>query len=481
MEIISEKLGIPESEQKLFFEILIREVGEKLKEVEYLNIPDTGRFEYKISADQNEKDLIVFLTNNNEELIFIIPAQPESYAAEPVDSYFSISIGKPVIPMKGTGEKEFFISHSGSEMKRFLELKVENFIEDISNPEIEIEGTNNLDDITFSFLNWKKTTDVNEEINKIEQELESLDTEAKNSENELSVSADNLILQDEEIEDEITEEIFTETDIEKETDSELYNTEDSEETEEELVIEEPENRDELLEVTDEWVNEIIDEPETIEEEFSRVNDPKEEDDSAIKEAFKYAEERKTRLDSFNKKSYGGFIFAFVIILAAAGVIYLSFYYTDRNDIPVTFQNDPPKEFNVVVERSFDIPVSFPNTAGISGSFYKAIDDNLLKPVESSQAETNIITESKTSPEPEIRNAQPSKRIRGYIYQYEDGTFAAQVSSWKSRTIALSETKKFLEAGYNAFVEQTELSGKTYYRVRVGGFNSFAEAESFLKR
>jgi cell division septation protein DedD len=46
-------------------------------------------------------------------------------------------------------------------------------------------------------------------------------------------------------------------------------------------------------------------------------------------------------------------------------------------------------------------------------------------------------------------------------------------------IAVSETQKYLNAGYNAFIEQTLLEGEAYYRVRVGGFKSLDEVEKFL--
>ena len=61
-------------------------------------------------------------------------------------------------------------------------------------------------------------------------------------------------------------------------------------------------------------------------------------------------------------------------------------------------------------------------------------------------------------------------------------YAVQVSSWKTKSIAMSEAKKYLDSGYDTFIEQTELNDKgTYYRVRVGGFKTLEEAENFLKK
>lgn len=65
---------------------------------------------------------------------------------------------------------------------------------------------------------------------------------------------------------------------------------------------------------------------------------------------------------------------------------------------------------------------------------------------------------------------------GYLYCF-------QVSSWRSREKAESEMKKLKAKGYNAFIvvaNLPELDG-TWYRVRVGYFESMQEAENVRKR
>jgi hypothetical protein len=39
----------------------------------------------------------------------------------------------------------------------------------------------------------------------------------------------------------------------------------------------------------------------------------------------------------------------------------------------------------------------------------------------------------------------------------------------------------LDKGYNAFIEESGLSGGRYYRVRAGGFKSLKEAEDFSRK
>jgi hypothetical protein len=502
IEKISESAGVSENEQKLFFEILLRRCAEELVDGGTLPVYGLGRFEYRMSFDENEIDSLVFIINDNEELTFDIPEKEESVSAESIDSHFSISIGKPIIPFKG--ENKLFIPHSDDEFKRMLELKVEKFIEDASKPEIYAGDAGDLEDIKFSFLKIGKSPDLEDEINKIEQNLdESFNAEDKSETAETEDESESLIgttyLYDEEpekIEDEILEEII---DIESEkpkfteiNDNELIEVEDSEKVDEELIYELAEEPDELPEVP---ADEIIKESKYGEEEIleevnnkfkssftkekkrkSKIKDP------AIIDAFKYAEEKMARLESFSKKSYGTVIFTMVIILATAALLYFSFYSKGIEKNPGTDKSALTKSFNVVVERSYDIPVSYPYRAGMFGGVYKAINDDVLKPEITDESAGKLNTQTtavETAKIPEVRSPLPSTRIKGYIYRYNDGTYAAQISSWRTKMIAVSETQKYLNAGYNAFIEQTLLEGEAYYRVRVGGFKSLDEVEKFL--
>ncbi|OGU72343.1 MAG: hypothetical protein A2V93_01645 [Ignavibacteria bacterium RBG_16_34_14] len=510
---IAGSLSIPESEQKLFFEMLLKRSAEMLNPGESLTVSGLGKFEYRKSFNENENDLIVFVTNDNEEIPFDIPEkEEESSLNKSVDSYFSISIGKPIIPLKGSDQNEFFIPHSGDELKRLLELKVEKFIEQASKTETEEQETSDIADIRFSFLNWKRSTDLNEEINQIEQRLDesfvSEVSETEKSEDKIENEIESEYLKKDEtvkIENKtLVEEKTKETGIPEDVEEELMDEEIK--ANEELISGSPEDEEELLESTEEWVEDLIktenageeilektrmttgDEftssiPENKDEEVPSYRNEKEkinEDDdlSAISEAFKYAEDKKARLESYKKRSYGGFIFVAVIIFATAAVIYFSFYFNDSEKTDLTQQTAELKKFKTVIERSYDIPVSYPYHGGMFAGIYDAINDDILTPIivenQSSEQNTKIASNS-------IRSVLPSNRVKDYIYQYIDGTFAVQVSSWKSKTVALSETQKLLDKGYNAFIEETGLSGVTYYRVRVGGFKSLTEAEDFSRK
>jgi len=116
-----------------------------------------------------------------------------------------------------------------------------------------------------------------------------------------------------------------------------------------------------------------------------------------------------------------------------------------------------------------------------GAAHKAINEDILNSSVEETDEKFSVNSDILPGTVEIRDPLPATRLKGYIYKYEN-MFAVQISSWKTRSIAISETQKFLNAGYDAFIEKTELSEKgTYYRVRIGGFSSLKEAEDFLKR
>ena len=243
IEKISGNIGIPQSEQKLFFEMLLKRCAEVLNSGESLMVSGLGKFEFHKAHDKTENDLIIFITNDNDELPFDIPEkEEESVSDRSVDSYFSISIGKPVIPLKGASENEFFIPHSGDEMKRMLELKVEKFIEEAFKTEIEAaeQETSDITDIQFSFLNWKRSSNMNEEINQIEQELdesfssEVSEIEKKEDKIEKKIESESLIKKEaEKIENETPDVAAAETKesiFSEDIEEELNKAEEIEET-----------------------------------------------------------------------------------------------------------------------------------------------------------------------------------------------------------------------------------------------------------
>ncbi len=141
---IAKRAGIPDSEAKIFFEIFLKKASQLLKpgdavEVEGFGyfIVKRGKIKNKDAGEEDEKytysDLMTFSGEENnapkdeEKIIFNIPViKNEDYNL--FDSYFSLSIGKPIIPLEGVKESEFFIPPTGNELKKLIESKVEKLL-----------------------------------------------------------------------------------------------------------------------------------------------------------------------------------------------------------------------------------------------------------------------------------------------------------------------------------------------------------------
>ena len=144
---ISKQAGVPDSESRIFFEIFLRKLTAILKLGQAIKIKGFGYFyllQGKIIKSFNNADsenyqpefidLIYFSNSKVEELkkadglYFNIPVTDED-EFNSVDAAFSLSFGKPLIPFKGYTGSDFYIPHTGSELRRLIESKVDKNIE----------------------------------------------------------------------------------------------------------------------------------------------------------------------------------------------------------------------------------------------------------------------------------------------------------------------------------------------------------------
>jgi cell division septation protein DedD/nucleoid DNA-binding protein len=146
---IAKKAGIPDSDIKLFFEILLKRLSSLLKIGQAALVKDFGYF-FLLKGKINQSrlnfieenipdtfiDFILFSLNKDlkssieEGLIFNVPTiEDEDFQI--IDTYFSLSIGKPLIPVRGTSSDEFYVPTGGYELRRLIESKVEKIISEV--------------------------------------------------------------------------------------------------------------------------------------------------------------------------------------------------------------------------------------------------------------------------------------------------------------------------------------------------------------
>lgn len=174
---------------------------------------------------------------------------------------------------------------------------------------------------------------------------------------------------------------------------------------------------------------------------------------------------------------------FVIVVSL--FIYLFVFH--ENEISTA---NMPLNLNTQTERSQNLPPpsegrvpSKAEQAGINVS--KTPEENVSVPIEDFNkfppAERAV-----TKTEPGKTNGSGTKtqetdiRVGNLIF-FNGSKYSVQISSWKNRIKAEQEVSRLKGKGLNAFVMDANLPNKggVWYRVRIGGFNSKEEAETFL--
>jgi nucleoid DNA-binding protein/cell division septation protein DedD len=141
---IVKRSGIPDSEAKVFFEIFLQKASGIIRPGQAIKLKNFGYFQLRLAVfkttpsrpngkiNQINTEVIVFSPLNEAEgeaLIFNIPAVVTG-RYNYIDSYFSLSTGKPVIPLQGVKDADYFMLPTGYEMKKLIETKVDKLLED---------------------------------------------------------------------------------------------------------------------------------------------------------------------------------------------------------------------------------------------------------------------------------------------------------------------------------------------------------------
>jgi cell division septation protein DedD/nucleoid DNA-binding protein len=217
---------------------------------------------------------------------------------------------------------------------------------------------------------------------------------------------------------------------------------------------------------------------------------------------KIEEQKVEYFESAKKKNLIPFIvFPLLVIgLSLALYWYLEFYKKSEittKPTQIALKTDNAK----IVQRNFDIPVTYPYLPKVKETSISATvppkneDQNLAteknETVKTEPVNTEIkkvekeipkqtVTETKQPIKPVVPTGK-SLNVGNNIYKYGN-YFVVQVAAFRSSSISENEAGKYRNKGYNAFVEAAEIPGRgTWYRVRVGNFNSKEEALIFANK
>ncbi len=92
----------------------------------------------------------------------------------------------------------------------------------------------------------------------------------------------------------------------------------------------------------------------------------------------------------------------------------------------------------------------------------------------------IIVDKSTTEDLKNFPKQNIEKISDNIFKYGK-IYVVQVSSWKTKEKADHQVELYQSTGQNAFLEEVNINGTLWYRVRVGNFSTLTEAKQFLNK
>jgi len=143
---VAKNVGVPDTDAKIFFELFLKRISAVVEIGQSIFVKDFGYFHLikgsikkpVFSFKDNEVseeavELVLFSEDKDlrksdtKGLVFNIPFFDED-DYHPIDSIFSLSIGKPLIPLRGVPFDNIYMPASGYEYRRLIESKVEKII-----------------------------------------------------------------------------------------------------------------------------------------------------------------------------------------------------------------------------------------------------------------------------------------------------------------------------------------------------------------
>ena len=143
---IAKNVGVPDTDAKIFFELFLKRISSVIAVGQSIFVKDFGYFHlikgsikkpvFSFKESEISEEAVEFVLFSEDKdlrnsetkgLVFNIPFfDEEDY--HPIDSAFSLSIGKPLIPLRGVPFDNIYMPASGYEYRRLIESKVEKII-----------------------------------------------------------------------------------------------------------------------------------------------------------------------------------------------------------------------------------------------------------------------------------------------------------------------------------------------------------------
>ena len=203
-------------------------------------------------------------------------------------------------------------------------------------------------------------------------------------------------------------------------------------------------------------------------------------------------------DPDKNKSLVPFLIFPLLVIGLSLLLYWYLEFYKKSEIsPKPTQISLKSTNTKIVQRNFDIPVTYPypqilKETSISETVTAKKEDQNLSIskniVENKSEISDVKKVEKEIPEQKVTEykklvipASKSLNVGNNIYKYGN-YFVVQVAAFRSKSISENEAGKYRNKGFNAFVEAAEIPGRgTWYRVRVGNFNSKEEAQIFSNK
>lgn len=547
---IAKRTGVPDSEAKYFFELFLMKAASQLKPGETVKLKSLGYFQLRTGRIKNEdikSEIMIFYPisseygDNSESMIFNIPLHNEP-KFNPIDTYFSLSFGRPVIPLHNSNNSEYFLPPTGAELRKLSETKSEKLLQEIElvdnfskgNEELILNPESSIDsqmEIDWEDIQVRTKTESGKDQGSIAWDFGDLDKEIEEESLLDTGNDDNLVqnyeeldkenlnwdfgenLQSEPAEDKIKEEEPKEKKLNFEQVKSITSDFNLREEEESWDFGNKENHkqtisDEINEdgfaeiksykqrfpfVTDlsEYTEEekeissgdILENENPVEDEQDKEI-IKDSDDIVLPPPSEIFEEEIIKETESESKGYGkrkgiGFYLLFAI-LALIGIGYYGYVKLIKK--PAVLQTK--------------IQYRNPKTA----PYDKIIERNYQLPVTYPYLITNKLSEpfnpynlpkevkeqnqippvKNDSDQQNQMNSESAQKVKEFFYKQGDKYFV-QISAWQNKYRAERHAQMLRDLGFTTEIHKVNLSDEIWYRVRAGYFNTLEEAQNFYNK